>query len=160
MASVLEVRDLVTRFHTSQGVVNAVNGISYSLDAGESLAIVGESGSGKSVAALSLMGLVPAPGRVEGGEVILNGRNVLGLSGADWQAVRGTEIAMVFQDPMTSLNPVLTVGYQLTEALRTHLRMSRRDARAEAARLFDLVGIPGGSDRLSSHPHELSGILG
>jgi oligopeptide transport system ATP-binding protein len=154
---VLEVRDLVTRFHTSQGVVRAVNGISYALQAGESLAIVGESGSGKSVGALSLMGLVPPPGRVEGGEVILGGRNVLELSSRQWRDIRGPEIAMVFQDPMTSLNPVLTVGYQITEALRRHLGTSRADARAEAARLLDLVGIPGAIRRLADHPHEFSG---
>jgi oligopeptide transport system ATP-binding protein len=157
MGTVLEVRDLVTRFHTSQGVVHAVNGISYSLDAGESLAIVGESGSGKSVAALSIMGLVPPPGRVESGQVILGGREVLGLSSREWRDLRGSEIAMIFQDPMTSLNPVLTVGYQLTEGLRRHLGLSRGDARAEAVRLLDLVGIPNGVQRLSSHPHEFSG---
>jgi len=157
MAPLLEVRDLVARFHTSQGVVRAVNGISYSLDAGESLAIVGESGSGKSVGALSLMGLVPSPGRVEGGTVILGGRNVLELSPREWREVRGPEIAMVFQDPMTSLNPVLTVGYQITEALRRHLGMSKADARTEATRLLDLVGIPNAAGRLGDHPHEFSG---
>jgi oligopeptide transport system ATP-binding protein len=157
MAAVLEVHDLTTRFFTSQGVVHAVNGISYSLDAGESLAIVGESGSGKSVAALSLMGLVPPPGRAVAGEVIPGGRNVLELSGREWQAVRGTEIAMVFQDPMTSLNPVLTVGYQLTEGVRRHLGMSRAAAKKEAGRLLDLVGIPNAAERLSDHPHEFSG---
>lgn len=157
MGTVLEVRDLVTRFHTSQGVVHAVNGISYSLDSGESLAIVGESGSGKTVAALSLMGLVPPPGRVESGEVILGGREILGLSGKEWRNVRGSEISMVFQDPMTSLNPVLTVGYQLTEGLRRHMGLSRSEARTEAVRLVDLVGIPNGVQRLASYPHEFSG---
>ena len=157
MAPVLQVRGLTTRFHTTQGVVHAVNDVSYSLAAGESLAIVGESGSGKSVSALSLMGLVPPPGRVESGAVILGERNVLELSGRSWQAVRGAEIAMVFQDPMTSLNPVLTIGYQLTEGLRRHLGMSRSDARKEAARLLDVVGIPNATDRLSDYPHELSG---
>ncbi len=157
MAAVLEVRGLVTRFRTIQGVVRAVNGISYSLQAGESLAIVGESGCGKSVGALSLMGLVPPPGRVEEGEVILGGRNVLELSARQWRDIRGPEIAMVFQDPMTSLNPVLTVGYQITEALRRHLGLSKRDARTEAARLLDLVGIPNASPRLADHPHQFSG---
>jgi len=154
---VLEVRGLVTRFHTTRGVVRAVNGISYSLRAGESLAIVGESGSGKSVGALSLMGLVPPPGRVEQGEVILGGRNVLESSPRQWRDLRGPEIAMVFQDPMTSLNPVLTVGYQITEALRRHLGLGKADARTEAGRLLDLVGIPGASSRLADHPHEFSG---
>ena len=157
MAPVLEVRDLVTRFHTSQGVVRAVNGVSFSLEAGGSLGIVGESGCGKTVTALSLLGLVPSPGRVEAGAVILRGRDVLTSSPAEWRAVRSREIAMVFQDPMTSLNPVLTVGRQLTEGLRLHMGMGRRDAEAEAVRLLDLVGIPNPRERLRNHPHELSG---
>ena len=157
MAPVLEVRDLTTRFHTSRGLVHAVNGVSYVLDAGESIAIVGESGSGKSVGALSLMGLVPHPGRVEGGEVLLHGRSLLGLSNREWRDVRGAEIAMIFQDPMTSLNPVLTVGYQLTEGVRRHFGMSRADAKREAIRLLDLVGVPNASEGLSNHPHRFSG---
>lgn len=157
MAPVLEVRDLTTRFYTSRGLVHAVNGVSYVLDAGESIAIVGESGSGKSVGALSLMGLVPHPGRVEGGEVLLHGRSLLGLSNREWRDVRGAEIAMIFQDPMTSLNPVLTVGYQLTEGVRRHFGMSRADAKREAIRLLDLVGVPNASERLSNHPHQFSG---
>jgi oligopeptide transport system ATP-binding protein len=157
MVPALEVRDLTVRFHTAQGVVTAVDGVSYTLGAGESLAIVGESGSGKSVGALALMGLVPPPGRVEQGEVLIGGRGVLGLSNREWQAVRGTEIAMIFQDPMTSLNPVLTIGRQLTEGLRRHLGMSRDEAAVEAVRLLDLVGIPNAPGRLASHPHELSG---
>jgi oligopeptide transport system ATP-binding protein len=155
---VLKVRDLVTRFHTDQGVVHAVNGVSYSLNAGETLAIVGESGSGKTVAALSVLGLVPQPpGRVEEGEVILGGRDLLKLSAPELRKVRGREIAMIFQDPMTSLNPVLTIGYQLTEALRHHLAMGRAAARARTAELLRLVGIPNPGERMSDHPHELSG---
>jgi oligopeptide transport system ATP-binding protein len=155
---VLEVRDLVTRFHTDQGVVHAVNGISYSLNAGEALAIVGESGSGKTVAALSIMGLVPQPpGRVERGEVILGGRDLVKLSQAQFRKVRGREIAMVFQDPMTSLNPVLTIGYQLTEALRHHLAMSKAEARTRATEMLALVGIPDPLKRMADHPHQLSG---
>lgn len=155
--TVLDVRELVTRFHTDRGVVHAVNRVSYTLAKGEALALVGESGSGKSVSALSLMGLVPRPGRVESGQVILNGRDVLPLTAAEWGKVRGREIAMVFQDPMTSLNPVLTVGAQLTEALRQHLGRTRQEARDEAAELLRLVGIPDGEGRLGDHPHQFSG---
>ena len=157
MTSVLSVRGLVTRFPTREGTVHAVQGISYDLAAGESLAIVGESGCGKSVAALSLLGLVPRPGRVVAGEVILNGRDVLKLPERAWQDVRGREIAMVFQDPMTSLNPVLTVGRQLTEGLVRHRALSRGDARKEAEELLRLVGIPNPAQRLADHPHHLSG---
>ncbi|MDP2958068.1 MAG: ABC transporter ATP-binding protein [Longimicrobiales bacterium] len=153
----LEVRGLVTRFHTREGTVHAVSGISYSLAAGEALAIVGESGCGKSVGALSLMGLVPRPGRVEAGEVLLGGRDVLKLPESALRDVRGREIAMVFQDPMTSLNPVLSVGYQLTEGLRRHLRMPAREARERAVELLRLVGIPNADERLSDHPHQFSG---
>ncbi len=156
--SVLEVRDLVTRFHTERGIVHAVNGISYAVDEGEALAIVGESGSGKTVGVLSLMGLIPdPPGRVEGGEVILNGRDVLRLGPGEWRDVRGKEIAMIFQDPMTSLNPVLTVGYQLFEATKRHLGLSTAEAREHAAELLGLVGIPNAAERLSDHPHQFSG---
>jgi len=156
-APVLEVRDLVTRFPTERGTVHAVNGISYTLAPGEALALVGESGSGKSVSALSLMGLVPPPGRVVRGEVRLNGRSVLDGAGVALREIRGREIAMIFQDPATSLNPVLTVGAQLTEGLRRHLGMNAAQARKEGARLLDTVGIPNAADRLSNHPHEFSG---
>jgi len=133
MTPVLNVRNLVTRFHTEEGVVHAVNGISYSVEAGETLAIVGESGSGKTVSALSIMGLLrDPPGRVEGGEAILAGRDLLGLSPAEWRKVRGRKMAMIFQDPMTSLNPVLSIGYQLTEALRRHLKSTGSEASARA----------------------------
>ncbi|MGW8267464.1 MAG: ABC transporter ATP-binding protein, partial [Longimicrobiales bacterium] len=148
----------MTRFDTDEGVVHAVNGISYTLAPGEALAVVGESGSGKTVAALSVMGLVPQPpGRIEGGQAFLGGRDLLTLSPAEWRRVRGREIAMVFQDPMTSLNPVLTVGYQLTEALRHHLGMARGDARRRAEELLEMVGIPDPRGRMSDHPHQLSG---
>jgi oligopeptide/dipeptide ABC transporter ATP-binding protein len=156
-APVLDVRGIVTRFHTARGTVHAVNGISYTLGEGEALAIVGESGCGKSVGALSLMGLVPHPGRVEAGEVLLNGRDVLKQPAEQWPAVRGREIAMVFQDPMTSLNPVLTVGRQLTEGLRKHLGMGADEAQGEAAELLRLVGIPDPEARLRDHPHQFSG---
>ncbi|MEQ9401421.1 MAG: ABC transporter ATP-binding protein [Longimicrobiales bacterium] len=154
---VLEVRDLVTRFHTRAGVVHAVNGISYTLRAGEALALVGESGSGKSVSALSLLGLVPPPGRVERGSVKLEGRDLLDLSPKAWRDVRGREIAMVFQDPMTSLNPVLTVGRQVAEPMRRHLGYSRARAAEASAALLTRVGIPDAEKRLADHPHEFSG---
>jgi oligopeptide transport system ATP-binding protein len=135
-----------------------VNGVSFSVGAGETLAIVGESGSGKTVSALSLMGLIPdPPGRVEGGEALLAGRDLLGLSPAEWRKVRGREMAMIFQDPMTSLNPVLSIGYQLTEGLKRHLKLTRREADARAEEMLTLVGIPNPRARLSDHPHRLSG---
>lgn len=158
MAKLLEVRDLVTRFYTEEGIVHAVNGISYTLDEGESMAIVGESGSGKSVGVLSLMRLIPSPpGQIESGEVIFNGRNLLQLSMEEMRHIRGREMAMVFQDPMTSLNPVLTIGRQLTEALELHLGMNREQANSRAAEMLSLVGIPNAADRLNDYPHQFSG---
>ena len=154
---VLSVRGLTVRFTTREGTVHAVSGISYDLPAGGSLAIVGESGCGKSVSALALLGLVPPPGRVVAGEVVLAGRDVLRLPRRAWQEVRGREIAMVFQDPMTSLNPVLTLGRQLTEGLVRHRGMSRGEARREAVELLHLVGIPDAGARLAEYPHRLSG---
>lgn len=154
---VLSVRGLTVRFPTREGTVHAVNGISYDLAAGASLAVVGESGCGKTVGALALLGLVPPPGRVVAGEVALGGRDLLELSGRAWQDVRGREIAMVFQDPMTSLNPVLTVGRQLTEGLVIHRGMSPGEARGEAVELLRLVGIPDAAARLAEYPHRLSG---
>ncbi len=154
----LEVRDLEARFHTEQGVVHAVNGVSFSLEPGESMAIVGESGSGKSVCALSIMGLLRATeGAVTSGQALLDGRDLLTLSAREISRVRGRDIAMVFQDPMTSLNPVLTVGRQLCEGVRHHTGASRSDARARAMELLDLVGIPDAAGRLSAYPHQLSG---
>jgi oligopeptide transport system ATP-binding protein len=154
----LEVRNLETRFYSDGARIHAVNGISYTLNAGESLAIVGESGSGKSVGVMSLMGLIRfPPGRVEGGEVIFKGRNLLALSDDALRNVRGSEIAMVFQDPMTSLNPVLPVGLQLTEALRAHSGISKSEARARAAELLQLVGLPNATDRLRDFPFQFSG---
>jgi len=158
MAQLLEVNNLVTKFYTEDGIVHAVNGISYSLEEGEAMAIVGESGSGKSVGVLSIMGLVPSPpGQVEAGSMIFNGRNVLELSEDEKRQIRGREIAMVFQDPMTSLNPVLTVGRQMTEALELHLGMNREESNNRAAEMMTLVGIPNALDRLNDYPHEFSG---
>lgn len=158
MTHLLEVKDLVTRFYSDGATIHAVNGISYTLEEGESLAIVGESGSGKSVGVMSIMGLIRfPPGRVEGGEVLFKGRDLLKLSAAEMRAVRGGEIAMVFQDPMTSLNPVLSVGQQLMEPLRAHLGLDKAAARARAAELLSLVGLPNAADRLKDYPFQFSG---
>lgn len=154
----MEVKDLVTRFYTQEGTVYAVNGVSYKLHEGETLGVVGESGSGKSVHVLSIMGLIPSPpGKIENGEVLFRGRNLLKLTQEEMRAVRGAEIAMVFQDPMTSLNPVLTIGTQITEALKLHLGMSDKEARDRATDLLELVGIPDARKRLDSYPHQFSG---
>jgi oligopeptide transport system ATP-binding protein len=158
MVKLLEVNNLVTKFYTEDGIVHAVNGISYSLDEGEAMAIVGESGSGKSVGVLSIMGLIPSPpGQVEAGSIIFNGRDMLARTDDERRQIRGREIAMVFQDPMTSLNPVLTIGRQMTEALELHLGMSKEEADNRAAEMMTLVGIPNALDRLSDYPHEFSG---
>ncbi|NLE43086.1 MAG: ABC transporter ATP-binding protein [Chloroflexi bacterium] len=154
----LAVRDLTTHFHTEEGVVYAVNGISYDLDEGETLGVVGESGCGKSVHALSIMRLIPMPpGRIERGEVIFRGRDLVKLSDEEMRRVRGAQIAMVFQDPMTSLNPVLTVGFQIAEALKLHQGMNDREARARTAELLVMVGIPEATQRLDDYPHQFSG---
>lgn len=158
MTQLLEVKNLKTRFHTEEGTVHAVNGVSYVLNKGESLAIVGESGSGKSVSVLSIMGLIPSPpGEIADGEVNFNGRDLLKLPAGNVRDIRGKEIAMVFQDPMTSLNPVLTIGRQLTEALERHLKMSRSDANKRSIDLMSLVGIPNAADRINDFPHQFSG---
>ncbi len=158
MTHLLEVRDLTTEFDTEGGIVHAVNGISYNLDAGESMAIVGESGSGKTVGVLSIMGLIPKPpGRVKSGQAIFAGRDLLQISEEELRQIRGNEMSMVFQDPMTSLNPVLTVGLQLTEGLEEHQGMSRSEARKRAAEMLSLVGIPNAEDRLKDYPHQFSG---
>ncbi len=158
MNTVLEVKDLVVRFDTQDGVVHAVNGVSYSLKEGETLGIVGESGSGKSVHVLSMLQLVPMPpGRIEGGEVLFEGQDLLAMSNDEIRGVRGSRVAMIFQDPMTSLNPVLTVGRQITEAIRLHLKYSKKDARDRAIELLGLVGIADPKTRLDDFPHQFSG---
>ena len=158
MTHLLEVRELVTRFYSDGATIHAVNGISYTLDEGESLAIVGESGSGKSVGVMSLMGLIRfPPGRVESGAVTFKGRDLLKLSADDMRKVRGGEIAMVFQDPMTSLNPVLPIGVQLVEPIRAHLGLDKAAARQRAAELLTLVGLPNAADRLKDFPFQFSG---
>ena len=141
MGVLMEVKNLVTRFYTQEGTVYAVNDVSYKLNEGETLGIVGESGSGKSVHALSIMRLIPSPpGKIEGGEVMFQGRDLLKISNEEMRLVRGAEIAMIFQDPMTSLNPVLTVGIQMTEALVLHMGMKQEQADERAAELLTMVG--------------------
>ena len=158
MATLLEVKGLETQFFTQDGVVHAVNGISYTLDEGETLAIVGESGCGKSVSVMSLIRLIPIPpGKVVGGEVWFDGQDLLKLSNDEIRQVRGNRIAMIFQDPMTSLNPVLTIGKQLTEAMQLHLGMNKEQSRKRAVELLELVGIPGADQRLDEYPHQFSG---
>jgi len=154
----MEVKNLVTRFYTQEGIVYAVNDISYQLNEGETLGVVGESGSGKSVHALSIMRLIPnPPGKIEGGEVKFQGRDLLKISSDEMRLVRGADIAMIFQDPMTSLNPVLTVETQITEALKLHRGMNDRQAVDRAAELLTMVGIPDAKRRLKNYPHQFSG---
>ncbi len=158
MGVLMDVRDLTVRFYTQEGTVYAVNNVSYTLNEGETLGIVGESGSGKSVHALAIMGLIPTPpGKIESGEVYFEGRNLVGLSNEQMRLVRGKEIAMIFQDPMTSLNPVLTIGTQITESLKLHEGMNTAQANKRAAELLDLVGIPDAHKRLKDYPHQFSG---
>jgi oligopeptide transport system ATP-binding protein len=155
--ALLSVRDLEVKFFTRRGTINAVNGISYDLEAGETLGIVGESGCGKSVSSLAMLGLLPRAGRVTDGEVLFHDRDLVKLPDAELRRVRGRDIAMIFQDPMTSLNPVLTVGKQITEALRKHLEMDKARAENEAVTLLERVGIPAARDRLGDYPHQFSG---
>ena len=158
ISPLLQVKNLTTRFYTQDGVVNAVNGISFDLHEGETLGIVGESGCGKSVSMLSMMRLIPQPpGRVTAGEVIFQGRDLLKLSDEEMRNVRGNRIAMIFQDPMTSLNPVLTVGRQISEALELHLGMDEGQARARTIELLEMVHIPQAKDRVDDYPHQFSG---
>lgn len=158
MAPLLEIRNLTVAFDTPAGTIHAVNDVSYTLEEGETLGIVGESGSGKSVHALSMVGLVAMPpGRIVRGEVIFNGRDLLKLSQRELLDLRGKEIGFVFQDPMTSLNPVLTIERQIAEPLRRHFGLSVSQARARAVELLELVGIPDAQRRVRQYPHEFSG---
>jgi oligopeptide transport system ATP-binding protein len=153
----LSVENLRVRFWTQRGTVHAVNGISFEIAAGETLGIVGESGCGKSVTSLALLGILPRAGRVAGGKARFEDRDLLQLSDKELRRIRGREIAMIFQDPMTSLNPVLTVGRQIREALETHFGMERKPAQARAAELLDQVGIPAARSRVNDYPHQFSG---
>lgn len=154
---VVEVKNLETTFQLKTGPFRAVNNISYSIHRGKTLGIVGESGCGKSVTSFSLMRLIENPGRVSGGQVLLQGRDLLKLSEAQMQDVRGGEMAMIFQEPMTALNPVLTIGYQLDEQIMKHKKCSAKDAKDRAIEMLSLVGIPSPEQRYHSYPHQLSG---
>lgn len=154
---VLKVNNLTTRFTTPYGVVKAVNGVSFTVRTGQTLGIVGESGCGKSVTALSLLRLIEPPGRITGGEVWLNGYNLLELSKEQLRRVRGKEISLVFQDPMTSLNPVLTVGRQVTETILAHRATGKEKARQEALELLAKVGLPHPEKLFHRYPFQLSG---
>lgn len=158
MDSMFTLNNLVVQFHTQDGTVHAVNGVSYSVKAGETLGIVGESGCGKSVSVLSAMRLIPEPpGEIISGEIIFMGQDLLTLDKAGMQDIRGKEIAMIFQDPMTSLNPVLTIGTQIGESSIVHMGLSKEKARQRSVELLDLVGIPQAADRIDDYPHQFSG---
>jgi oligopeptide transport system ATP-binding protein len=154
---VLKVEGLEVRFGTARGTVHAVNGVSFEVGAGETLGLVGESGCGKSVTSLAILGILARNGRVTAGKALFEGRDLLKLSDAELRKVRGREIAMIFQDPMTSLNPVLTIGRQIREALETHFGTHRKEADTRAAELLDSVGIPSARARLKDYPHQFSG---
>lgn len=156
--ALLEVKDLRTYFYTQEGTVKAVDGTSYVVEEGETLGLVGESGCGKSVSALSILRLIPQPpGKIVSGEIIFQGRDLLKLDEDEIRKIRGNDIAMVFQEPMTSLNPVLTIGRQMTEALELHMDLHGKAARDRAAELLEMVGIPEARNRLDDYPHQFSG---
>jgi oligopeptide transport system ATP-binding protein len=158
MADLLEVDGLKTYLHTAQGVVKAVDCVSFDVNEGETVALVGESGCGKTMTALSIMRLIPRPqASIVGGEIRFQGRDLLKLDDEEMRRIRGAEIAMIFQEPMTSLNPVLTIGRQITETLEAHNSISKADARSRALELLRLVGIPDPAERLAAYPHQFSG---
>ncbi len=157
MSHLLEVKNLQTHFPTRAGLVRAVDGVSFYVDGGELLGLVGESGCGKSITALSVMRLISAPGKIVGGEMVFDGEDLLAASDERMREIRGDDIAMIFQDPMTSLNPVYTVGEQIAEALRLHRKLSRQDARQAAIEAMKEVSIPDPARRAGDYPHQLSG---
>ncbi len=154
---ILEVKDLRTSFFTHLGEVKAIRGISFDVEKGESIGIVGESGSGKSVTSLSIMRLLLYPGKIVGGEILFNNENLADKTNKEMMGIRGNEIAMIFQDPMTSLNPVYTIGDQIAEAIIKHQKLSRRDAHEKALEMLNLVNIPDPEKRIHNYPHEFSG---
>jgi len=155
---ILEVKDLRTRFHIAEGTVHAVNGVSFHLNEGQTIAVVGESGCGKSVTMMSILHLLATPpAEISNGQVLYRGQNLLQISESEMERLRGSEIAMIFQDPMTSLNPVLTIGRQLTEPLRVHLGMNQQTARKRSIELLEHVGISDAARRLNDYPHQFSG---
>lgn len=154
----LDVRNLEVQFKTQDGIVRAVNNVSFNVDRGETLGIVGESGSGKSVTSMAVMRLIPTPpGKIAGGQIIFDGEDLLDYSEAEMRKIRGNRISMIFQDPMTSLNPVLRIGRQMTESLQLHMNMTAKQARARAIDLLSMVGIPSPGARLDDYPHQFSG---
>jgi oligopeptide transport system ATP-binding protein len=162
MSLILDVRNLTTRFYTLDGIVHAVNGVSFTLDEGETLAIVGESGCGKSVTMMSILKMIPQPpGRIASGQAVffdgISTRDLLALSESEIRRVRGCEIGFIFQDPLTSLNPVMTIGQQIAESLIEHVRMSEGEARQRTIELLEYVGIPGAERRYGNYPHQFSG---
>jgi oligopeptide transport system ATP-binding protein len=158
MTKLLDVQGLETQFTTRDGTIHAVNGVSFYLNEGETLGIVGESGCGKSVTMLSVLHLIPSPpGKVVAGKALYKDQDLLQMSHDEIRKIRGSQISMIFQDPMTSLNPVLTIGYQLTEPLGAHLSMGKREARERAIELLTMVGIPSAEDRMEDYPHQFSG---
>ncbi len=160
MAKLLEVKNLKTFFYTDDGVAKAVDDVSYDLDKGETLGIVGESGCGKSVSALSIMRLIPdPPGKIVSGEIIFKGKDLVKLEEHEMQNIRGNDIAMIFQEPMTSLNPVFTCGYQIDEAVILHQKVSKEEAKKRSIEMLHLVGIPAPEQRYGEYPHQLSGGL-
>ena len=156
-AALLDVRNLRTRFQTERGDLDAVRDVSFSLQAGQTLGLVGESGSGKSVTGFSIMGLIDPPGRIAGGQILFRGQDMLKMSAEDRRRIRGSRIAMIFQDALSSLNPVLSVGYQLGEMFQVHQGLSRKDARTKAIELMDKVKIPAAKARVTDYPHQFSG---
>lgn len=158
MGTLLDVNNLKTRFHTPEGTVYAVNGISFKLDEGETLAVVGESGCGKSVTMMSILRLIPIPpGDIYSGIALYRGADLLKISEQDMEHIRGKEISMIFQDPMTSLNPVLTIGRQITKSLHTHMGINQEQAQKRAIELLEWVGLPDPGRRLDNYPHQFSG---
>jgi oligopeptide/dipeptide ABC transporter ATP-binding protein len=155
--NILEIQDLRVHFRTMDGTVKAVDGVSFNIGAGASVGIVGESGSGKSVTSLAIMRLIDAPGFIAGGRILLHGRDLTSLSDQEMQRIRGDDISMVFQEPMTALNPVYTVGDQVAEVLRVHRNMNRKQAMQRTVELFRMVGIPAPEERVRQYPHNLSG---
>ena len=154
----LEVKNLKTQFKIEEGIINAVNGVNFNIDKGEVLAIVGESGSGKSVTSLSIMGLIESKDReVVNGEIIFKGENLLKKNKKEMQNIRGNEISMIFQEPMTSLNPVFTIGKQITEVIIRHENVSKKEAEKKAVEMLELVGIPSPEERIKDYPHQMSG---
>ncbi len=153
----LEVKDMKTHFYTEKGMIPAVDGVSFHVDEGELVGIVGESGSGKSVTALSIMNLIEQPGKIVDGEILYNGEDLLQVSEKKMESIRGNDISMIFQEPLTSLNPVLTIGKQITEAIRAHQKVSKKEAKKQAIDLLHRVRIPRAESVYSSYPHVLSG---